>query len=250
MNAADLLSFFEERFKEVDAYVDLLEELEKAAQDGAPRLHGTKYKISATQQKILYSSLYLQLYNLVEATVSRCVDGITQAAAHAGQWKPHQLSDELQREWVRAIARTHTDMSPENRLKHAMQLSEHIVQQLPVGKFSVEAGGGGNWDDEAIFSLGRRLGCVISVTDQTRRVVKSNMRDDLGPLKLVKDRRNGLAHGAISFVDCADGVAVEELRRMASSVESYLREVIECFIRHIESHNFLRPNFRPNGGAP
>ncbi|RNG33584.1 MAE_28990/MAE_18760 family HEPN-like nuclease [Streptomyces botrytidirepellens] len=250
MNAADLLSFFEERFEEVDAYVDLLEELEKAAQDGAPRLHGTMYKISATQQRILYSSLYLQLYNLVEATVSRCVDAITQAAGHAGQWKPHQLNGELQREWVRSIARTHTDMSPEHRLKYAMQLSDHIVQQLPVAQFSVEAGGGGNWDDEAIFAMGKRLGCMISITAQTRRVVKANMRDDLGPLKLVKDRRNGLAHGSISFVDCADGVAVEELRRMAASVESYLREVIDCFIRYIESHNFLRPDCRPNGGAP
>ncbi|MER5745978.1 MAE_28990/MAE_18760 family HEPN-like nuclease [Streptomyces sp. NPDC002225] len=250
MNAADLLSFFEERFEEVDAYVDLLEELERTAQDGAPRLHGTKYKISATQQKILYSSLYLQLYNLVEATVSRCVDAITQAAAHAEQWKPHQLSDELQREWIRSIARTHTDMSPENRLKHAVELSEHIVQQLPVSVFSVEAGGGGNWDDEAIFAMGKRLGCVISVTAETRRKVKANMRDDLGPLKLVKDRRNSLAHGSVSFADCADGVAVDELRRMASSVEDYLREVIDCFIRHIESHNFLRPDCRPNGGAP
>ncbi|MER6131487.1 MAE_28990/MAE_18760 family HEPN-like nuclease [Streptomyces sp. NPDC001815] len=250
MNAADLLSFFEERFEEVDAYVDLLEELEKAAQDGAPRLDATGYKISATQQRILYSSLYLQLYNLVEATVSRCVDAITQAAAHAGKWKPQQLNEELHREWVRSIARTHTDMSPEHRLRYAMQLSEHIVQQLPVAHFSVEAGGGGNWDDEAIFAMGKRLGCVISITDQTRRVVKTNMRDDLGPLKLVKDRRNGLAHGSISFVDCADGVAVEELRRMAASVESYLREVIHCFIRYIESHNFLRPDCRPNGGAP
>ncbi|MCX5198009.1 MAE_28990/MAE_18760 family HEPN-like nuclease, partial [Streptomyces sp. NBC_00249] len=188
--------------------------------------------------------------NLVEATVSRCVDAITQAAALAGQWKPHQLNADLQREWVRSIARTHTDMSPENRLKHAMQLSEHIVQQLPVASFSVESGGGGNWDDEAIFAMGKRLGCVISVTDSTRRGVKASMRDDLGPLKLVKDRRNGLAHGSISFVDCADGVDVEELRRMASSVESYLREVIDCFIRYIESHNFLRPDCRPNGGAP
>ncbi|MFF5976798.1 MAE_28990/MAE_18760 family HEPN-like nuclease [Streptomyces sp. NPDC012769] len=250
MNAGDLLSFFEERFEEVDAYVGLLEELEKAAQDGAPRLHGTAYKISATQQKILYSSLYLQLYNLVEATVSRCVEAITQAAAHDGRWQPHQLNTELQREWIRSIARTHTDMSPENRLKHAVQLSEHIIQQLPVREFSVEAGGGGNWDDEAIFVMGKRLGCVISITPETRRDVKANMRDDLGPLKLVKDRRNSLAHGSVSFADCADGVAVEELRRMASSVEGYLREVIDCFIRHIESHNFLRPDCRPSGGAP
>ncbi|MEU6892175.1 MAE_28990/MAE_18760 family HEPN-like nuclease [Streptomyces sp. NPDC046557] len=250
MNASDLLPFFEERYGEVDAYLNLLEEMEKAAQSGAPRLEGSGYKITALQQKILYSSLYLQLYNLVEATVSRCVGAITRAATAADQWQPHQLNEELQREWVRSMARTHTELSPDNRLKFAMQLSDHIVQQLPVSEFIVEAGGGGNWDDEAIYSIGKRLGCVISITPPTRQAVKAKLRDGAGPLKLVKIRRNALAHGSVSFVDCADGVAVIELRQMAESVEGYLREVIHCFIRYIETYNFLRLDCRPSGGAP
>jgi hypothetical protein len=250
MSAADLLPFFEERYDEVDAYLDLLSEVEKATQSGVPRLAGVNYRITASQQKILYSSLYLQLYNLVEATVARCVSAITSAAEAAGQWLPHHLNEELRREWVRSTARTHTDLTPEKRLKHAMELSEHIVQQLPIRGFVIDTGGGGNWDDEEIFDMGKRLGCSITISPATRRLVKAPMRDDLGSMKLVKNRRNDLAHGSISFVDCADGVTVDELRKTAEGVEKYLREVIDCFVGYISSYDFLRPDFRPNGGAP
>lgn len=68
-------------------------------------------------------------------------------------------------------------------------------------------------------------------------------------MKLVKDRRNSLAHGSISFVDCADGIIATELREMSQQVESYLREVIKCFAHYIDSYIFLRPEIRPNGGT-
>ena len=56
----------------------------------------------------------------------------------------------------------------------------------------------------------------------------------MGPLKLVKDRRNGLAHGSLSFVDCSDGVTVSELKQVATSVGDYLRESVQCFTNFIE----------------
>ncbi|MFD4549410.1 MAE_28990/MAE_18760 family HEPN-like nuclease [Streptomyces sp. NPDC058466] len=250
MSASELSPFFEERYAEVSEYLAFLQEIEKAAQSGIPRIAGVNYRITVKQQRILYSSLYLQLYNLVEATVARCISAITEAAETAGQWQPHQLNDELLREWVRSTARTHADMAPEARLKYAMDLGERIVKQLPVNGFLIESGGGGNWDDEAIYDMGKRLGCSITITAETRSLVKRPMRDDLGSMKLVKNRRNDLAHGSISFVECADTVTVDELCRTANSVEKYLREVIDCFVRFVDSYDFLRPSFRPNGGAP
>lgn len=247
MSTADLFPFFEERFGEVDSYIDFLEKVEEATRNGIPRIASSGYVITADQQKILYSSVYLQLYNLVEATMARCVSELTEATSDAGRWKPHQLNDQLLQEWVRATARTHADMAAPSRLKHALEMSAHIVQQLPVKPFDIDVGGGGNWDDEVIYRMAERLGCRLSLTGATQANVKRKRRDGLGPLQLVKNRRNGLAHGSISFVDCANGVVVRELRETSQCVEAYLREVIACFKNYIESYDFLRSDSRPSG---
>lgn len=249
MSTSDLVTFFDERFNEVSAYLELLEEVERAARSGPPRIAGSEYRITAPQQKILYSSVYLQLYNLVEATMARCVSEITRAAAASGKWQPHELSDELRQEWVRSSARTHIDMTPDSRLKYALQMTDHLVNQLPIREFEIETGGGGNWDDEAIYAMAKRLGCQIAISSTALAGVKRVRRDGMGSMKLVKDRRNSLAHGSISFVDCADGIIATELREMSQQVESYLREVIKCFAHYIDSYIFLRPEIRPNGGT-
>ncbi|TKK84331.1 hypothetical protein FDA94_29765 [Herbidospora galbida] len=249
MTTGGLLPFFNERFEEIETYIDLLGEIELSAQSGVPRINGSSHPITASQQKILYSSVYLQLYNLVEATVSRCIDALSLAAQDGSQWRPEHLNVELQREWVRSVARTHVELSPENRLKQVVEMCDLLINQLPIASFEIEVGGGGNWDDEAIDKIGKRIGCQIAISAKVRAKVKRPLRDDLGALKLVKQRRNSLAHGSISFVDCADGIGVSELRITSNAVGSYLREVIECFVSHIQSFDFLKPEHRPQGAT-
>ncbi|WP_340686150.1 MAE_28990/MAE_18760 family HEPN-like nuclease [Amycolatopsis coloradensis] len=246
MNSADLLSFFDDRFAEIEDYVSFLEDVEKAAQLGAPKIGSFAARISPAQQKILYSSLYLQLYNLVEAAVSLCVDSVVESAVRDGRWRVDDLNESMRREWVRSMARTHqSDMAPDNRLNSALKMCEHLINQLPVASFQVERGGGGNWDDESIYEITKRLGCKLSISPATNALAKRSIRDNLGPLKLVKDRRNGLAHGSVSFADCADGVTVSELKMVAEAVGKYLREVITCIGTYVDLKEFLNPAGMP-----
>ena len=104
---------FEERLLELDAYLDLLDALERQTQHGPPVIGGGP--VTAQQQKILYSAVYLQLYNLVEATVTWCLEAVCAAAAKDGRWCPSDLSAELRREWVRTTAQTHAGLNDENR---------------------------------------------------------------------------------------------------------------------------------------
>ena len=242
MNTAELSEFFEERAAEIAAYLRFLDDLETAAQGGPPRFEGVEGPISAPQQKILYSSLYLQLYNLVEATVSNCLEAV--ATATVGQWRPSDLNDSLRSEWIRFRARTHVDLTPEHRLQSAVDLFEHLMQQLPVQEFKVELGGGGNWDDESIRVMTKRVGCEFKLKRATEIAVKRKFRDDMGALKLVRDRRNALAHGNVSFVECSDDVGVPELRQLTDAVVVYLREATTSFVGYIESQDFLRASAR------
>lgn len=242
---SNLSAGFQERLAEVEAYLDFLSTMEAQAQEGPPRIEGAEHPISAQQQRILYSSVYLQLYNLVEATMSRCIDAVAEAAKGDGRWKPSDLSDSLRREWVRITARTHEALTPEHRLENALRLCDHLVASLPIDSFDIGKGGGGNWDDSAIEAFSKRLGFQLVVSPPVYRAIKRPFRDDLGPLALVKQLRNRLAHGSISFAQCAEDVTVGRLVDLKDSTVSYLKEVVDCFTRYVDSFEYLLPEKRP-----
>lgn len=238
-----LTQTFEERLQEIDTYLDLLDALERQVQEGPPKIGGAT--ITAQQQRILYSSVYLQLYNLVEATATWCVDAVAAAAADGARWHPGDLSDELKREWVRATARTHADLNIEKRVTTTMAFCDHLIRALPVSNWSIERGGGGNWDDLEIEEMTARLGCELRVSPEAYKGVKRFIREDKGTLALVKFLRNRLAHGSLSFSECGDGVTVADLRDLRNRAARYLREVVQAFRSFIDEYRFLVPHRRP-----
>ena len=76
----DLLTVYQERKNEIQKYLDFIAGIETILPDGSPMLtgintttHGSVFRITPDIQKILYAGLYLQLYNIVESTVVKCV---------------------------------------------------------------------------------------------------------------------------------------------------------------------------------
>ena len=242
---AALTQAFDERLAEVETYLDLLKVMEDLAQKGPPKFEGAVSPITTQQKKILYSSVYLQLYNLVESTMTRCIDAIADAARTNPAWKAGDLTLALRTEWVRVTARTHIELTPQHRLESALALCEHLVSSLPIGIFSIEKGGGGNWDDDAIEAISYRLGVPLNVSPPVHSNVKRRVKDDLGPLRLVKQLRNELAHGSISFTECAEDVTVAWLVDLKDKTASYLREVVAHYVTYVETYEYLIPEKRP-----
>jgi MAE_28990/MAE_18760-like HEPN len=241
----DFRQAFEERLEEIDAYLDLLDGLEKQVQEGFPQFGENGSRITVQQQRILYSSVYLQLYNLVESTVTKCVDAVSEVVINKNI-RPSDLSTELRSEWVRFTARTHTDLNYENRLKSALNLCDHLVQVLPISAFEVERGGG-NWDDNEIERISLRLGLSLHISPKVYQRIKQPFKNDMGALGFIKQLRNGLAHGSLSFAECGEGVTVSNLRELTERTALYLREVVVCFKSSIDAHEFLLPERRPTG---
>lgn len=242
---AELLIAFNERMAEVEAYLEFLLVVETQAQRGPPKIEGAEHPISVKQQRILYSSVYLQLYNLVESTMTRCIDAIPEAAASNSEWLPGDLCEALRKEWIRFVARTHVELTPDHRLASALELCRHLVAVLPIGDFSIEKGGGGNWDDSAIEAISVRLGFQLNVSPDVYGAVKRRIKNDLGPLALVKSLRNQLAHGSISFAQCAEDVTVAQLTELKENTCNYLTEVVAQFSNYVNRFEFLLPNKRP-----
>jgi len=243
----DFSQTFEDRCEEIETYLDLLDSLERQVQEGTPRLGGESGSIiTVQQQRILYSSVYLQLYNLVESTVKRCVEAVCVAVIR-DHWRPNDLSNNVRREWVRFTAQTHIELNSENRLESALSLCDHLVQILPISTFKIETGGGGNWDDKAIEKISNRLGLSLSINPNIYEGIKRPFRDDKGALTFVKSLRNDLAHGSLSFAECGEGITVSELRDLFNLITLYLKEVVFCFKASIDAHEFLLPAIRPQG---
>jgi hypothetical protein len=239
----DLLQKFEGRLQEIEAYLRLLDVIEKQVQDGVPRI-GETISISVDQQKILYSSVFLQLYNLIEATITNCVDGIANAVTKNGS-KPNDLSEDIRREWIRFMARTHTDLNFENRLKETLSLCEHLIQSRPVSDFKIEKGQGGNWDDLAIQDICKRLGLPLTIESDIASSIKRPFKNDQGSLIYIKTLRNDLAHGSLSFVECGANVTVSDLQDLKDRTVSYLRAVVKLFQNFIDTYEYLLPQQRP-----
>lgn len=247
----DLSQAFEERLQEIEAYLDLLEALEQQVQQGLPKIGVgglTSTVITVQQQRILYSSVYLQLYNLVESTVSRCLSAVSKVIVDRNL-QPSDLSSDLRREWVRSIARTHTDLGYDKRLEFALELFAHVVQASPMVTFKLEKGGGGNWDDVEIYKLSQRLGLSLNISNNTHRDIKQPFRDDKGALVLIRILRNKLAHGDLSFAECGENITAHDLRQLTDRVALYMREVVACFKSSIDAHEFLQPDRRPTGAG-
>lgn len=245
---SDFVIAFEDRLKEIETYLDLLDALEKEVQQGLPQFGEKGAIITVQQQKILYSSVYLQLYNLIEATVTNCIDAVATAVIKDGAWQPIDLSANLRREWVRYMARTHKELNYENRLESALSLCEHLVQALPLSEteFKVEKGAGGSWDDLAIQDICKRIGLSLNLSQEVYSNIKRPFKNDEGPLAFIKSLRNSLAHGSLSFAECGEGITSRELRDLKDRTASYLREVILSFKLFIDTQEFLIPTRRPD----
>ena len=240
---SNLSQSFEERLQEIDAYLDLLDAFERQTQNGPPQIGGGP--ITAQQQKILYSAVYLHLYNLVEATMVWCLEAVAAAAAKDGQWLPADLTDELRREWIRTTGRTHTELNSDNRLTTTIELCNLLIESVPISEWKFERRGAGSWDDHQIEDMAGRIGCPMYFTPQAISGIKRKIRDDKTALALIRDFRNRLAHGSLSFTECGDGATVIDLRMIKEWTADYLRQVVDAFEQFIDSHGFITSAKRP-----
>lgn len=235
---------FNERLMEIEGYIAFLSALERQAQSGPPRIGGDDgTTVTVQQQRILYSSVYLQLYNLVESTATQCIQELINAVK-THRVRPDHLSLDLRREWVRFAARTNIDLNSENRLKAALELCDSCVSGLPISKFDPQMGGGGNWDDKTFEDTASRLGISLNVQSKAYSDAKRPFKNELGALAYIKALRNDLAHGSISFAECGQDISVSDLTVLTARTAEYLRDVLKQFERFICAQEFVLPDWR------
>lgn len=237
---------FEDRVAEIENYISLLRAVELQSQSGPPEIGSSA--ITTCQQRMLYSSVYLHLYNLVEATATWCTSAVAEATVDGGSWNVGQLDPTVRREWVRTNLRTHTHLNPTNRLNKSFDVCEDILNGDAIGEWGIEKGGGGSWDDGAIEKISERVGCILTMTASIKSAAKRPFRDDMNALQYVKELRNKLAHGSISFEQSGENITVQDLDDLKNRTVDYLREVVQSFKSYIDGFMYLDATVRPLPG--
>jgi hypothetical protein len=232
---------YNERVSDIEAHYDLIEKISTAIGNGGAKIsaNGINYTITTQQQKILFSSTYLQLYNIVESTVNQLLDAIGRHCQNEIDGDLRKLSDKIRDSYLRHMMPPNNQTTPENRLNQAIKLLQQAVGTEPV-EIKISRGGGGNLDSLAIKKLSERIGVELSIPPRIyKNMNKVSRNGKLGILRSIKDIRNELGHGSISFSQCGEGHTHRDFRNQIDLVKQYLEYLIDTYDQYINDQKFL-----------
>ena len=178
------------------------------------RSHTVKYdlteqslSVSQEMQCILKSQFLLILYNLIESTVNDCLHSIYDSIEDDGLAFA-DLNDEIKLIWLKYN-------KLEESLDSAKMNPEIMCAAVKFPKLPISISG--NIDMRKIFDLFPMHGCMLQ---DNNRYKYSNS------FLTVKNRRNSLAHGNISFSECGSAYMVSDIRKIMDDIICGLQEVI------------------------
>jgi hypothetical protein len=222
-----LLKSFEDRALELSAYFKFIELIEKeSATLSLPKKQTWKVrKVDEKILRILKANFFLLLYNLVEASIREGFLSVYKAVEADG-CSVKQLSPLLRKLWIdveftRISAASANQDSYRNIARKLVQgIADDVKATLDVTALKF----GGNIDAAKIRDVCTAHG-VSHKTDKRT----------LGGEKLlvVKNKRNALAHGDLSFVECGRDYSVAELGKIKNQSFWYLKSIL----RNIDKFN-------------
>jgi hypothetical protein len=177
------------------------------------------YEIDRNFVKTQLATTYLLLYNLVEAVLTNIFLSIHDTIKEE-EIAYDQLSENLKSIYVQsfksmvrdsksAIFESFLQREIRKRLNHVLTTVEHDKQKI----FN------GNITSKVVNKFFKDYGMELAEHD--RSLSRSG-----DCLELIKNRRNELAHGSISFVDCGQSTSVDELERYFKEVKEYMNAII------------------------
>ncbi|HFT5242332.1 TPA: MAE_28990/MAE_18760 family HEPN-like nuclease [Yersinia enterocolitica] len=230
---------YDERVADIESYFELVNNVELAIGSGGAifSVNGTPYQINPDQQKIMYSGVYLHLYNLVESTISMLIDAVERHAIQGINGQLILLTEKMKKLYVKSVAAPFESINNDLRLEKALELFDQVLNIRPL-ELKIPPGGGGNWDLKEIERISKSIGVDVTLPRALRTKVNTPFRDDKGPIRLVKEIRNKLAHGSLSFTQCGTNHVASDFRRLIDIIKEYLTHIISSYENFITAQGY------------
>lgn len=226
---------YDRRKKEIENFLELLEFLEAKENDkenGISKFeaffHDEENSIQLTYQSlinILKSNVSLMIYNIIEYTVSNLIDSIYDEIKikHLSYL---EVNESIRSLWRKMIFKSAND--PNANFNTFLNKNEEIItsilEQHILNMCSRNTLPGGNLDGISIMETFELHGIQLKASSK-------NYRPDI--LKEIKDNRNNLAHGSVSFVEAVRENSITDIKQNEKVVIAFLDELIETVSKYI-----------------
>lgn len=227
---------FEERCKDVEEYLVLLEfidsiatnkhkPLENEANDG----NNISYTLSRETQKILRANFYLLLYNLIEATINSIITVVKDTINDEGITLD-RLVTRLVHLHIEGLYKEVT--SPVRIVEISKELYKKTAKNEIVLLDKLGLNTSGNVDYDFFQKIVGAIGCrgALSIDEQ---MVKDAM-------KRTKEHRNKLAHGNWSFSSAGTCLTLLQIKTDNNNVMDFLKQSLNNLDVYIDSKKYLK----------
>lgn len=217
------LSIFNDRNKEIEFYFLVMVDINNE-NTNIHTADNTRF------YKILKSNFLLMLYNLVEACIVSGMMEIYESLRNDG-CSYNQVIQEIQKIWLKnkineIYGPTTIQIAYENRVK---QIIHDITINSPIILSKNALGISGNLNAKKIKD----------VCDKHRIRYHLNTKGE--SLELVKRGRNNLAHGDVSFSDCARELTINDLENIKNEVILFLKDILDGMKNYYEQKSYKLP---------
>lgn len=221
---------FNDRKNEIDLYfefIDFLDNIEKTE-----NMEKSRYILyNKDVEKIIRANSLLMLYNLVESTL---VTGMEEVYSALKEKKItySQVRSEIREIWFNYRFSNAYDRKAhyDTYKKTAEKIITSIMLNEPLILDRKATGISGNLDATSIRDVCKKHGIQFHIPVNCHGGEK---------LTQVKDQRNQLAHGTLSFVECGRDFTVEDLHVIKEEVENFLSGFIDSIESYYDNEEYL-----------
>lgn len=224
-----LFDEFNEKKEEIDCYYKFLRQITSQSYILKNLRKKQDDCLDVRIQKILKANTFLLLYNLIESTVKNSIQYACQQIAKENiQYET--LVEELKKQWVNVHTRQHLQSPNNKKLREGVKL---IIDKTLKDfirfedKYKIECQN--NVDAETMRTVARDFGFKLKFADS----LKGGYR-----IAEIKDKRNFLAHGNITFSSCGQDCTLEDLTKYKNDTYKILNKFLNSMKTYLEKKQY------------
>lgn len=187
----------------------------------------TSLIVTSTQQKCMRSQAVLMLYNIVESTVVECMLSIFDAIKDE-HLKYHELDDSLRDKWLRT--KMNNGDSIKTRVARAKEIIGNISSNIffsdEIGRFN------GNVDLRTILNVCKDFKLQLGAIPNKEEVAIT--------LKSIKDARNHLAHGDVSYSNYGSTILFSDIIKYKTNTLEFLSFFMDRIEDYISNKKYRK----------
>jgi len=237
---------FDKRKAELEEYFNFLAKLDKDNPSLQYSEKGVshKYTVNTELQKILKANGFLLIYNLVESFCRNFILEIL-TAIQGKKLTLKKLSEEAKKIWIKEKVRDFKDPKTSNEkledcfygmatdiFNNAIIEFSNVIHKIETEERFDAFGLSGSIDKKKIEALARMYG-FKSITPPAKDKAGESLEE-------IKKFRNQLAHGRITFTECAKDKTANDMINYKNNAVEYLEGVLSNIEDYIKKTKFKK----------